>query len=148
MLEYNCNKEIGKEVVIMKSNIKVNHLSLLVRGLAAGAYQLVKLRYTVEGFSNVREQLVYLDTLTIDKENWKDNCDLLINLLSNLENDHESIDYVTGFISVGTGDQGFIATINYLYDQQQLDEHQAMRWEEEYRDAKELHQRTEMELMN
>ena len=132
----------------MKSNIKVSQLPLLVRGLATGTYQLVKLRYTVKGFSDVREQLVYLDTMTIDKENWKDNCDLLTNLLSNLENEQETIDYVTGFIPVGTGDQGFIATINYLYDQQQLDEHQAMRWEEEYRDAKELHQRMEMESMN
>ena len=68
----------------MKSNIKVSQLPLLVRGLATGTYQLVKLRYTVKGFSDVREQLVYLDTMTIDKENWKDNCDLLINLLSNL----------------------------------------------------------------
>lgn len=132
----------------MKSNINVDRLPSLVRGLATGTYQLVKLRYTVKGFSDVREQLVYLDTMTIDKENWEDNCDLLINLLSNLENDHESIDYVTGFIPVGTGDQGFTATINYLYDQQQLDEHQAMRWEEEYRDAKELHQRMEIELMD
>ena len=132
----------------MKSNIKVSQLPSLVRGLATGTYQLVKLRYTVKGFSDVREQLVYLDTMTIDKENWKDNCDLLTNLLSNLENEQETIDYVTGFIPVGTGDQGFIATINYLYGQQQLDEYQAMRWEEEYRDAKELHQRMEMESMN
>ena len=125
----------------MKSNIKVGSLPLLVRGLATGVYQLVKLRYTVEGFSDVREQLVYLDTMTINKKNWKDNYDLLINLLSNLENDHETVSAVTGFIPVGTGDDGFVATINYLYDQRQLDEHQAMRWEEEYRDAKELHQR-------
>ena len=131
----------------MKSNVNVDHLPMLVRGLAAGSYQLVKLRYTVEGFSDVREQLVYLDTMTINNDNWKDNCDLLTNLLSNLENEHETVDYVTGFIPVGTCDQGFIATINYLYDQQQLDEYQAMRWEEEYRDAKELHQRMEMELM-
>ena len=132
----------------MKSNIKVSQLPSLVRGLATGVYQLVKLRYTVKGFSDVREQLVYLDTMTIHKENWKDNCDLLINLLSNLENKHETVDYVTGFIPVGTGDQGFTATINYLYDKQQLDDHQAMRWEEEYRDAKELHQRMAMELMD
>lgn len=128
----------------MKSNINVDRLPSLVRGLATGTYQLVKLRYTVKGFSDVREQLVYLDTMTIDKDNWKDNRDLLINLLSNLENEQESIDYVTGFIPVGTGNDGFVATINYLYDQQQLDEHQAMRWEEEYRDAQELHQRLEM----
>lgn len=132
----------------MKSNIKVSQLPSLVRGLATGTYQLVKLRYTVKGFSDVREQLVYLDTMTIDKENWKDNCDLLTNLLSNLEDEYETVSAVTDFIPVGTGDQGFIATINYLYDQQKLDEHQAMRWEEEYRDAKELHQRLEMELMN
>lgn len=132
----------------MKSNIKVDSLPLLVRGLATGVYQLVKLRYTVEGFSDVREQLVYLDTMTINKDNWKDNRGLLSSLLTGLENDHEAVDYVTGFIPVGTGDDGFVATVNYLYDQQQLDEHQAMRWEEEYRDAKELHQRMEMELMD
>ena len=132
----------------MKSNINVDRLPLLVRGLATGAYQLVKLRYTVERFSDVREQLVYLDTMTINNDNWKDNCDLLTNLLSNLENEHETVDYVTCFIPVGTGDQGFIATINYLYDQQQLDEHQATYWEEEYRDSKDLHQRMEMELMD
>lgn len=96
----------------MKSNIKVSQLPSLVRGLATGVYQLVKLRYTVKRFSDVREQLVYLDTMIIDKENWKDNCDLLINLLSNLENEHEVIDYVTGFIPFGTGDKGFTATIN------------------------------------
>lgn len=132
----------------MKSNINLDHLPLLVRGLAAGSYQLVKLRYTVEGFSDVREQLVYLDTMTIDKDNWKYNRDLLVSLLINLENEHEIVNAVTGFIPVGTGDKGFTATINYLYNQQQLDEHQAMRWEEEYRDAKELHQRMEMELMD
>lgn len=131
----------------MKSNIKVSQLPSLVRGLATGAYQLVKLRYTVGGFSNVREQLVYLDTMTIDKDNWKDNRDLLVSLLIDLEDEYETVSAVTGFIPVGTGDDGFIATINYLYDQQQLDEHQAMRWEEEYQDSKELHQRMEMELM-
>lgn len=131
----------------MKSNINVDRLPSLVRGLATGTYQLVKLRYTVKVFSDVREQLVYLDTMTIDKDNWKDNCDLLINLLSNLEDEYETVSAVTDFIPVGTGNDGFVATINYLYDQQQLDEHQAMRWEEEYRDAQELHQRLEMELM-
>lgn len=132
----------------MKSNIKVSQLPSLVRGLATGSYQLIKLRYTVEGFSDVREQLVYLDTMTIGKDNWKDNCGLLFSLLTNLENEHETVSAVTGFIPVGTGDQGFIATINYLYDQQQLDEHQATYWEEEYRDSKDLHQRMEMELMD
>ena len=129
----------------MKSNIKVSQLPSLVRGLATGVYQLVKLRYTVKGFSDVREQLVYLDTMTIDKDNWKDNRGLLVSLLIDLEDEYETVSAVTDFIPVGTGDQGFIATINYLYDQQQLDEHQAMRWEEEYRDVKELHQRMEME---
>lgn len=148
MLKYNCNKEIGKEVITMKSNIKVNHLSTLVRGLAAGAYQLVKLRYTVEGFSDVREQLVYLDTMTIDKDNWKDNRGLLASILIDLEDEYETVSSVTGFIPVGTGDDGFVATINYLYDKQQLDEYQAMHWEEEYRDSKELHQRMEMQLMD
>ena len=132
----------------MKSNVNVDHLPMLVRGLAAGAYQLVKLRYTVEGFSDVREQLVYLDTMNIDKNNWKDNRDLLVSLLIGLENDHETVSAVTGFIPVGTGNGGFVAMINYMYDRHQLDEYQAMHWEEEYRDAKELHQRMEMELMD
>ena len=65
----------------MKSNIKVSQLPSLVRGLATGTYQLVKLRYTVKGVSDVREQLVYLDTMTIDKDNWKDNRGLLVSLL-------------------------------------------------------------------
>lgn len=132
----------------MKSNIKASQLSSLVRGLATGVYQLVKLRYTVKGFSDVREQLVYLDTMTIDKDNWKDNRGLLVSLLIDLEDEYETVSAVTDFIPVGTGNDGFVATINYLYDQQKLDEYQAMSWEEEYRDAKELHQRMEMELMD
>lgn len=132
----------------MKSNIKVDSLPLLVRGLATGVYQLVKLRYTVEGFSDVREQLVYLDTMTINKDNWKDNRGLLFSLLTDLENEHETVNAVTDFIPVGTGDDGFVATVNYLYDQQQLDEHQITYWEEKYRDSKELHQRLEMQLMD
>lgn len=132
----------------MKSNIKVDSLPLLVRGLATGVYQLVKLRYTVEGFSDVREQLVYLDTMTINKDNWKGNRGLLFSLLTDLENEHETVSAVTGFIPVGTGDDGFVATINYLYDQQQLGEHQITYWEEKYRDSKELHQRLEMQLMD
>lgn len=132
----------------MKSNIEVDSLPLLVRGLATGVYQLVKLRYTVEGFSDVREQLVYLDTMTINKDNWKGNRGLLFSLLTDLENEHETVSVVTGFIPVGTGDNGFIATVNYLYDQQQLDEHQITYWEEKYRDSKGIHQRLEMQLMD
>lgn len=84
----------------------------------------------------------------INKDNWKDNRGLLVSLLIGLENEHETVSAVTGFIPVGTGNDGFVAVVNYLYDRHQLDEYQAMHWEEEYRDSKGLHQRLEMQLMD